>query len=476
MLIPLKLVRGQPLQQQLYDQLRALIATGRLQPGARMPSTRMLAEQFAISRITVILTYERLVAEGVLYTLPAAGTFVGALPCALGQCAQGAAGTAIGDPGRRDAGPVGLPDAELFPANRWRAALRHALDRVGPRPPEQSPAGALALRAAISGWLAATRGLNVAADQILILSGRRRALDMVAQLLRPSGRAAVLEAPCDPTVAAAYASAGARLVHVPVDGDGMRTARLPDEPAALVHVTSGHQTPLGGILTPPRRERLLRWAERADAIIVEEDQDADLRTDAAVVPPLAAGPGAPRVIYIGGLAATMAPWLQLAFIVLPPALVAQATASSRGLDEHAAWLEEAALAEFIEGGAFARHVHRARKTYAARRHALAEARLLHLPEVRLFGADTGLHQAWLLPEDHGQPAAFVDAARRAGLIAATIGPAPGASGVPLERLVLIDAARIDEARLDAALRALAVAVRPVRWPDGLEPMLGVAAD
>ena len=473
MLIPLKLIRGRPLQQQLYDQLRTLIASGRLQAGARMPSTRMLAEQFAISRITVILTYERLVAEGVLYTLPAAGTFVGAVQ---GSGSPGPAKAPACTIIRAGALDVGLPDPELFPANRWRAALRHALDRAGLRQPEDTTDRTPGLRSTIAGWLAATRGLSVAPEQIVVVSGRRRALDAIIELVGPSGRRTLTEAPCDATVTRAYERVGARIIAVPVDEDGMRTADLPAGPAALAHVTSGHQNPLGVVLSGERREQLAAWAEASGAFIVEEDQDADLRTDAALVPPMAAGAAASRVIYMSGFAATMAPWLQLAYLVLPPALAERAAVAHRTIDEHASWLEEAALGEFIVSGAFARHVHRARKVYAARRHALAEARMLHLPEIRLVGADNGLHQAWLLPDGLGAVDRFLEVAGSRGLIAARPAPTPAAHGMQLERIVLVDVARVDEAHIDEALGVIAQAMRAVDTLADLREAREIAAD
>jgi DNA-binding transcriptional MocR family regulator len=136
-------------------------------------------------------------------------------------------------------------------------------------------------------------------------------------------------------------------------------------------------------------------------------------------------------------------------------------AAYRAVDEHASWLEEAALGEFIASGAFARHVHRARKVYAGRRQALAQARLRYLPEIRLVGAENGLHQAWLLPEGSAVVDRFLEVADGRGLIAARPSLSAAAQGVPLERVVLVDVARIDEARIGGTLGAVAEAMRAV---------------
>jgi len=203
MLIPLRLVRDQQLQQQLFEQLRDLIVSNRLQPGSRMPSSRMMAEQFSISRMTVLLTYERLIAEGYLETRPAAGTFVTQSPVhsvvesavdasslALAHPpahnhtsersspAQVRIGSAFADPGAR----MGRADPSLFPAQRWRSLMRHGLDRIGTRFEPEHPAGNPALRQAIAHWLSTSRGLPVSADQVMLVKGRQQALHVVSRL------------------------------------------------------------------------------------------------------------------------------------------------------------------------------------------------------------------------------------------------------------------------------------------------------
>jgi GntR family transcriptional regulator/MocR family aminotransferase len=158
MLIPLKLLQEHPLQQQLYDQLRALIVSARLEAGMRMPSSRVLADQFSISRMTVLLTYERLIAEGYLEAIPAVGTFVarpptppangpappadvtGAVPYRARTLRATAADSQIGQP------EIGQPDPSLFPIARWRALMRRTLERLGTHPDPSNAAGNAALR------------------------------------------------------------------------------------------------------------------------------------------------------------------------------------------------------------------------------------------------------------------------------------------------------------------------------------------
>lgn len=208
MLIPLKLVRDQQLQQQIYEQLRDLIVSNRLRPGSRMPSSRMMAEQFAISRMTVLLTYERLIAEGYLETRPAAGTFVahppahslplssvdssalslahppvnsheGSQPDSAGSPTPNErVGSAISESGVR----VGGSDPSLFPLQRWRTLMRAGLDRLGTQFGSEHSEGSPALRDAIASWLSTSRGLAVSADQVMLVRGRQQALHVAAHL------------------------------------------------------------------------------------------------------------------------------------------------------------------------------------------------------------------------------------------------------------------------------------------------------
>jgi GntR family transcriptional regulator/MocR family aminotransferase len=533
LLIPLKLVRDQPLQQQLYDQLQTLIASARLQPGARMPSTRMMAEQFSISRITVLLTYERLIAEGYLQTMPAKGTFVARGPNGCRGFAHKGVGPAFGDgaafggmparlglpatkvgpmparPGPTLAGlgptPAGLasaaakpgsqprwdhseaghtqtreraaadcpvsdravshcagagagllaehrvgrPDPALFPIARWRALLRAALDRFGSGPPPEHPAGSPMLRAAIAGWLSTSRGLAVAPDQVVLVTGRQQALHIAARMLLRPGERVVLEDPGDHLAECVYADAGAIAVPVPVDCDGLRTELLPGGEAALVHVTPEHQRPLGVLLAPERRTSLLMWAAQAGAMVLEEDCDGEFRYGGMEAPPLMSLDQADRVIHVGCFSTALGPWLSLGYMVVPRSLIIPALAVRRLVDGSSSWLEHSALAEFLESGSYARHVHRLRKTYLARREALTGALRTHFGTAgALWGSGAGLHLAWHVPPALGPAAAVAELARHCGLEAAAVAHAP-------TQAVLLGFGTVSERQIETGVRQLA---------------------
>jgi GntR family transcriptional regulator/MocR family aminotransferase len=416
LLIPLKLVRDQPLQQQLFDQLRDLIAACRLQPGTRMPSTRMLAEQFSISRMTALLTYERLIAEGYLETLPAKGTFVArggaeAIPLTSRTSQPSRPATVHG---------VGRPDPALFPTGRWRALTRTALDRLGAELAGEHAGGHPTLRAAIAGWLSTSRGLAVAPDQIILVNGRQQALHVAAQLLLHPGARVVVEDPCDPLAAAAFTRTGGALIRVPVDADGLCTSLLPPGQASLLHVTPEHQRPLGAPLSAARRHALLAWAERSGAVVLEEDCAGELRYHGMEAASLTSLDTSQRVILLGGFGYALGPWVTLGYLVVPPRLAAAAQAARRLIDDSPRWLEETALAAFLQSGGYARHVHRLGKAYASRRDALLASLSRHFGTCAVWGDGAGLHVSWFPPRRCGSAAGLATLARQCGLDAALV--------------------------------------------------------
>jgi GntR family transcriptional regulator/MocR family aminotransferase len=423
MLMPLNLLRDQPLQQQLYDQLQELIASARLRHGVRMPSSRGMAEQFGVSRNTVLLTYERLIAEGYLETLPAKGTFVAHPPP---RRASGLAELPVPFQAHEQAAipvdeRIGRPDPSLFPAGRWRALMRGALDNLGEKLGTDHPAGSPILRTAIADWLSTSRGLAVAPDQVILMNGRQQALHLVACLaLRPTARA-VVEDPCDSHAAATLAAVAGELIRVPVDAGGLRTDRLPNEEVALVHVTPEHQRPLGVSLERGRRIALLAWAARTGALVLEEDCEGELRYGEMNAPTLLSLDTEQRVILLGGFCTSLGPWLSLAYMVVPRRLIGAALAAQRLIDDSRRWLEESALAEFLHSGAYARQVHRLGKTYASRRDALLAALHRHFGgPATIWGEHAGLHLAWFPPADTGSPGYLASLARGCGLEAAAL--------------------------------------------------------
>lgn len=392
--------RSVPLHRQIYDELRAAILSGRLAPGVRLPSTRSLADDLGVSRNTVMYASEQLFAEGYIHGRVGSGTFVAnALPEQMLEIGRDDSSGTPRRRGRREfskrgrqlasmtvmprrgpsPGPAfrsGLPAVEHFPLAVWRRLLDRRLraatrdvfaygESLGYRP----------LREAIAAHLTAARGARCEPDQVLVTSGAQQALDLVARVVLDPGDQVWVEDPGYVAARAALMAAGARLVPVPVDGEGIDVAagakRAPR--ARLVYVTPSHHHPLGMTMSLARRLALLQWANRAGAWIVEDDFASEYRYAGR---PLAALQGLDtegRVLYVGTFSKVLFPSLRLGYLVVPRDTV-EAFAAARAIaDRHSPTLEQGVTADFITEGHFARHLRRMRMLYAERCELLTRA-------------------------------------------------------------------------------------------------------
>ena len=407
--IHLDRARDVPLQNQLFEQMRDLIVSGQLKPESRIIATRFLSEQLSVSRTTVLLAYERLIAEGYLETRPAIGTFVcQSLPgTAASPGPPPAAPIAVPPSNRRD-GAIDFalaPDDRLFPYKSWLRITQTILDRQARRPlqieyrPHDS--GLPALRAVIAEWLAFHRGIVAAPEQVIVVAGLQQALAIAAILAKAWRRMVVTECPGDSQTAALFDRFGGIRFDCPVDEDGLDVDRLPDEAAALAYVTPSHQRPLGGMLPGDRRERLLDWAAATGALLLEDDSDGDFRYHGSAQPSLfsLAPPG--RVIYLRRFSETMDVGLRLVYLVVPGTLVDAAQRVKASLDSGTPWLEQQVLAEFIGSGEYDRHLRMTRKILMERRDALIGALTGRFGDIRLMGTAAGTRVNWLLPGSFG---------------------------------------------------------------------------
>ena len=442
---PLERQGAAPLFRQLYARLKDAILQGGLGPGARLPATRVLAQQLGVSRQTVLAAYEQLMAEGYLRGGVGQGTFVdAALPAAAPAAAQ--AGTAPGLPRplpargaalaasmarvRHHAGPLrafrtSMPGLDLFPFETWRKLeARHWRHRALPLGYEAA-AGHAPLRELLCAYLNAARGVRCTPEQIVVTAGSQQALYLLAQLLLAPGDGVWLESPGYQGAAAPFEVAGARICPVPVDAEGMDVAfaasRYPD--AALVFATPSHQLPLGVTMSLARRLDLLRWAEARRAWIVEDDYDSEYRYTGPPLASLQSLDRGGRVIYVGTLSKVLFPGLRLGYVVAPPALVEPLRQAKAVVDRHSPMVPQAVLADFIRQGHFARHIRRTREAYAERRAALLEALQRRLGGMLRCGpTDTGLDACVHLAGPHAGPPEEAQAAARAAAAGVDLRP------------------------------------------------------
>ncbi len=376
---------------QIYQQIRAAILDGRLRPGQSLPSSRDLATRLAVARNTVIAAYDRLVAEGFVTTRPGVGTMVSehiAVPVPDDHGGPGELKppdepgvplwprpiwAAHADPPDLSADEpdfdfrTGMPDARQFPYPTWRALLARQLRPSAMRLGVYAdPAGHPGLRAAIARHIGVSRAVPTSADRVLVTNGTQQALDLVSRVLLAPGDVVAMEDPGYPPAWRVFHSAGANVVDVPVDADGLVVDALPRR-ARLVYVSPSHQFPVGMRMSLPRRLSLLAWARASGAVIVEDDYDSEFRYTGRPIEPLRALDRTGQVVYIGSFSKTMLPTLRLGFCVSPESLFPALRRAKYVLDWHTALPMQAALAEFIDRGLLARHIRRMRGVYQARR-------------------------------------------------------------------------------------------------------------
>jgi GntR family transcriptional regulator/MocR family aminotransferase len=385
---------GSSLRDQLERQLRAAIRNRRLHPRTRLPSSRALARKLGVSRGVVVEAYSQLVAEGYLTARQGDGTRV-------------AAGAAAAEPPGRRVAParpprydfrLGVPDLAAFPRAAWltsaRRALRDAPDAALGHP---DPRGVRQLRAALASYLGRVRGVVTAPERLLVCTGFWQGLGLLCAALRARGASRLaMEDPSFVLHRGIVAHVGLEVVPVPVDHDGIVVERLERTDADAVLVTPAHQFPTGGVLAPERRAALLEWAERRNALVIEDDYDAEYRYDRDPVGALQ-GLAPDRVAYGGTASKTLAPALRLGWLALPGWLTDAVAGEKLIADAGTSTLEQLTYAGFVERGELDRHLRRTRLAYRRRRDALVEGLARELADARLTGVAAGIHAVLELP-------------------------------------------------------------------------------
>ncbi|MGK5026814.1 PLP-dependent aminotransferase family protein [Janthinobacterium sp. RB2R34] len=413
-------------QESAYEALRAAILGKVLPAGSRLPSSRALAAHWELSRGTIETVFDRLHAQAYVTRVPGSGTRVCAVVPERFLMAgfnlpgnQAAVPEAAIDAGVRDTLPfvARRADAALFSTASWSRCAARALAAATPgQLCSADPAGAPELRRQLADYLAKYRGIRCDPQDIVITTGIRHAIDLIARATVRPGDKVCLEDPGYPAVRTLFTLAGATPVDIAVDAEGIDCAALQAHAdASLVYVTPAHQSPLGVSMSVTRRLALLDWASETGAWVLEDDYDSEFNYHSAPLAALKSLDQYQRVIYCGSFNKTLFAGLRLGFMVLPPGLrplllrTLQLTAHSVGMPD------QLALAAWIEESVFVRHLRQARLAYKERRDLLL-ACLEQLAPGRysVSGQQAGFHFVLWLPPGSDE-AAFCARAAQAGL-------------------------------------------------------------
>lgn len=487
LLVALDAELAEPLHRQVYRGIREAILSGRLAAGVRIPSTRRLADSLDISRSTLLVAFEQLIAEGYLVGVVGSGSYVARrIPDRLLQVQREARATETGSTqkprlaarvaeiqGMHRGGPwlgstplafrSGIPPTDCFPLTVWSRLAGRCYRRIdASQLSHGSPLGYRPLREAIVSHLAASRGMRCSLEQVIVLSSAQEALELTTRVLLDPGDPVWLEDPSWFGARGALTAAGARIVPVPVDSEGLMVERgIAAEPGArLAYVSPSHQYPASVMMSLERRLTLLHWAAQSGSWILEDDYDSEYRYAGYPLTALAGLDAAARVLYVGTFNKTMFPALRLGYLVVPESLIEAFVSMRRIGAQHAPTIEQSILTDFISEGHYERHLRRTRAICRERRDCLIAAANRELPDVLEFAqVETGLHTVgWL--SSSMDDVAIASAAAREGVEASPIsrfyaGPCPRGG-------LVLGYAGFSYAEIDAGMRRLADAVRSVR--------------
>jgi GntR family transcriptional regulator / MocR family aminotransferase len=373
---------GMTLTRWLYEEFRGAILGGKLKRGWALPATRDLAERARISRHIVVNVYAQLTAEGYIDGAVGRGTFVRQdVPDDFDSPATQS------EPVRTSAEPrpegyeyparpfcLTQPSLDEFPLEVWKRVASRAARRFSLESLQGGHwAGLRRLRTVIASYLAVSRGVSTAPENIVIVSGVQQGLDLLTRLVVDPGDPVWLEDPCYIGARDAFQQAGARIVAVPVDQDGLDPSigrRLCRKPKA-VYLTPAHQFGIGTTLSLDRRLALLSMCQQEGTVLIEDDYDSEFRFLGRSMPAMKGMSGADSSFLLGTFNKILFPSLRLGYMVAPDRWIEPLLKLRYRIDRYPPSLAQQALADFIDEGHFTRHLRRMRQVYGERRDALA---------------------------------------------------------------------------------------------------------
>lgn len=475
--------------QQLVERFAAAIDAGELQPGSKLPTTRALAEQAGVNPLTAARVYRRLAELGYTTATVGRGTFVrsrpplavladgdddawqlAALPHRNPTYAEQMLQESFRTPDTDDV--IALAAAWPDPASFPRAAVAEAAHRAVEGAMEQAlryqpVEGAPALREAIA-ELGARHGFARDASEIIVTTGARQALDLVARTLVEPGDIALVESPTFTGIVSSLEAAGARVLPMPVDEHGADVAAiervLAREEIKLVAVQPSCQNPTGADLSPERRERLLALARQRSFFVVEDAVYAPLRYDGPRLPALRSEAPA-HVIHVESLSKTIAGGLRIGWLAAQGPVFGRLARMKMNSDLHSPALTQLIGADLLRGERYEAHVRESADRYRARRDVMLAALERHLADAASWTVPCGGQTIWVTLHRPIDERLLYSEALREGVTFLPGGAAqPAPSGPTGLRLAY---SCVAPERFDEGLRRLARALRAVQRRDRL---------
>lgn len=451
----------EPLHRQLAGELKRLILAQTIAPGARLPSSRVYAEELGVSRATVVAAVDELIAEGYAEGRHGSGVFVAPdLPDHVLRAAEQVAPLAdsvLPRPDEVRPFQPAAPELALFPheiwaklmLKTWRNPIRELLS-------SPDPLGWAPLRLAIADHLRAFRGMRCAPEQVVITSGAGEALELLAQSILKRGDKVLIEEPGYVLIRKTFSELGLKTVPIPVDADGLDIAKGPRDARAAV-VTPARHYPLGMTMPLARRLALLEWARQRKTWIIEDDYDSEYRYHGKPLPALMGVDEAGVVISLGSFSKTMLPGLRIGYLVVPHSLIGDISAVMRERGARVSLFLQPVLADFMRLGHYAIHIRRMRRLYTKRQLALREAIARHAGDILATTPEpAGMHLVCTLINGMSDSDASKRAAK-AGLLAPAL--SDYFAGKPFRHGLVLGYAGFDETVIDKSIRKLAQALR-----------------
>jgi GntR family transcriptional regulator/MocR family aminotransferase len=420
-IILLDRLSGTPVYLQVAHKLINAIQRGVLANGAKLPGTRSLAEILEVHRKTVVAAYQELDAQGWIEMRPNKGTYVtysseNRYPGLKNFRAE----DLVSYP--RETGfafeksmlldrPVsvsnvdleftdGLPDVRLAPMDKLAKAYSGVLRRKNNRKylGYSHAEGNMYFREKLAGYLNNTRGLHIKAENILTTRGVQMGIYLASQLLINKGDRVVVADLSYYTANMIFQKAGAHILSVPVDEQGISVDALrmlcETTPIRLLYITPHHHYPTTVTLSAERRMELLGLSVKYGFIILEDDHDYDFHYNSSPVLPLASADRAGMVVYVGSFCKALAPGLRSGYLVAPADLIAELGKFRRIIDRQGDLMMEQALGELLDEGEVQRHIKKAQKVYHQRRDLLETLLNTHLSDYLTFKSPPGGLAFW----------------------------------------------------------------------------------